>query len=438
MDTSLLSLFSIIVLLVLIALGMHIGIAMGLVGLAGIAIVHGSLSLAIKALGSTPLAVVMSFILTALPVFLLMGLFATYAGLTEYSYRVAHKWLGKLPGGLGIATVAACAGFGATSGSSIAAALLFTKISVPEMRKSGYEKSFACGITASGGMLAMLIPPSAMMIIIGFLTETSVAKLFIGGVIPGIILAVMYAALIFLMVRKNPHIAPIAKISVSWKQRIIALKDIWGMILIVLLIFVGLYAGVFTPTEAGSIGALCIFLMALGFRSINWKQLWGALSEATHTTCLMFFVLIGATIFSRFIAISGLRSIIVDAVIGWEFPSIVTIIIFILVYLVAGCFLDAMSIFAITLPIMFPIAMQLGFDPVWFGIVALMSAEMGLVTPPLGMNVYMVKAAAPKDVSLFDIFRGVVPFFFVMLLFLVLLVAFPPIITFLPNAMLGR
>jgi len=437
MDPVLLGILSITVLLILIALGMHVGIAMGLVGFFGIAAVQGSFKVAMGALGSTPYFVVMTFILTALPVFLLMGLFAMHAGVTEDAYRVGYAWLGKLPGGLGIATIAACAGFGACSGSSIAAAMLFTKISLPEMRKVGYNMRFACGTTAAGGMLAMLIPPSAMLIIFGFLTETSVARLFIGGILPGIILALMYIGAIIAMVLRNPQIAPLAQISVSWKDRIVSLKRIWGLVVIIILVFAGLYTGVFTPTEAGSVGALATFLMALALGKLNRKRLWDTLSDTAQTTCLLFFIIIGATIFSRFIALSGLRNTIIDSILAWGLPPVVTILMFVVVYLVAGCFMDAISIFAITLPIIFPIAMKLGFDPIWFGIVMLMAVEIGLVTPPLGMNVYVVKAAAPDDVTLVDVFRGVFPFLLVMLAFLGLLIAFPPLITLLPNAMYG-
>lgn len=437
MDPLLLGLLSITVLLVLLALGMHVGIAMGLVGFFGIALVQGSFKVAIGALGSTPYAVVMTFILTALPVFLLMGLFAMHAGVTEDAYQVGYNWLGKLPGGLSIATIAACAGFGACSGSSIAAAMLFTKISLPEMRKVGYNMRFACGTTAAGGMLAMLIPPSAMLIIFGFLTETSVARLFIGGIIPGIILALMYVGAILAMVLKNPQLAPLAEISVSLKEKIVSLKRIWGLIVIMIVVFVGLYTGVFTPTEAGSVGALATFLMALALKKLNWKIVWDAISDTAQATCLIFIVIIGATIFSRFVALSGLRNTIIEGILGLGLPPLFTIPMFVFVYLVAGCFMDAISIFAITLPIMFPIAMKLGFDPIWFGIVMLMAVEIGLVTPPLGLNVYVVKAAAPDDVTLMDVFRGVFPFLLVMLTFLGLLIAFPLLITLLPNVMYG-
>jgi len=436
-DALLLGALGAIALLILIALGVHVGITMGLVGFFGIAIVQGSFKVAIGALAGIPYSVVMSFILTSLPVFLLMGLFAMYAGVTEDAYRVGYNWLGKLPGGLGLATIAACAGFGACSGSSIATAMLFTKISLPEMRKVGYDKRLACGTTAAGGMLAMLIPPSAMLIIIGFITNTSVAKLFIGGILPGILLAGMYVGAILIMVLRKPHLAPLAEITISWRKRIASLKKIWGLLVIMAFVFVGIYSGVFTPTEAGSTGALATFIMALALRKLSWSKLWNAIADTTQTTCLLFFVIIGATVFSRFIAISGLRTVIIDGIIGWGLSPILVVLMFVVVYLIAGCFIDAISIFAITLPIVFPIVLKLGFDPIWFGIIALMSIEMGLVTPPLGMNVYAVKAAAPDDVTLEDVFRGVFPFFLVMLAFLGLLIAFPPIVTLLPNVMFG-
>jgi len=434
MDALLLGALSVIGLLVLIVLGVHVGIAMGMIGFFGIAIVQGSFQVAIGALGATPYSVVMSFVLTALPVFLLMGLFAMYAGITEDAYHMGYNWLGKLPGGLSLATIAACAGFGACSGSSIATAMLFTKISVPEMRRVGYDKRFACGTTAAGGMLAMLIPPSAMLIIIGFLTDTSVAKLFIGGIFPGILLAVMYVAAILLMVLRKPQLAPMAAITISWRERFVSLRKVWGLLVIMLFVFAGIYTGVFTPTEAGSTGALATFIMALALRKLTWPRLCEAIVDTVQTTCLLFFVIIGATIFSRFIALSG---VIIEGILGWRLNPLLVVLMFVMVYLIAGCFLDAISIFAITLPIVFPIILKLGFDPIWFGIIALMSIEMGLVTPPLGMNVYAVKAAAPEDVTLEDVFRGVFPFFLVMLAFLGVLIAFPPIITFLPNAMFG-
>ena len=438
MDVLSLGILSIIAFVVLIMMGMHIGIAMGLVGFFGIAITKGNFNVAIGAIANTPYAVVMSFVLTSLPVYLLMGLFAMEAGITENAYRVSYNWVGKLRGGLGLATIVANAFFGACCGSSLAAAMLFSKISLPEMEKAGYEKRFACGIVAAGGMLSMLIPPSAMIIIIGFLTETSVARLFIGGIIPGIILALMYMGVIYIMVLKNQNLAPIAKINVSWKQRIISLKEIWSLIIIIIIVFAGIYTGIFTPTEAGSVGALITLIIALYLKKLNWNKVWLVISDTVQTTCLLFFVLIGATIFSRFLALSGLRTVILETILAWGIPPIVTIIMFVLLYLIAGCFIDAISIFAITMPIMFPVAMKLGYDPIWFGIVFLMAAEIGLVSPPFGMNVFAVKAAAPSHVTLIDVFRGVFPFFLVMIVFLVLLIAFPSIIITLPNEMFGK
>jgi len=317
----------------------------------------------------------------------------------------------------------------------MAACAVFTKFSFPQMKSYGYQDRFALSSIAAAGVLAMLIPPSVLMILYGIVTEVSIAALFIGGIFPGLLLAAMYSIGIILMVKLNPSLAPRATITATWKDRFTSLKDIWGIILLMVVVLGGIYAGIFTPTEAGAAGAFGAFILALAMRKLTLQTLWSTMQDAGQTTAMAFFIIIGAQIYSRFLALSGFPVKLVELIQAAGLPPLLLLAAFMLIYLFLGCILDSFSIMLITLPLIFPVTKAMGWDPVWFGLLVVTNIEVGLLTPPVGLNVFVVKAAAGPDVELMNLFRGVVPFFFIMLLMLALLVAFPSIVTFLPGLM---
>lgn len=436
MDPLFVGLIAVVLVVVLMILGFHVGIALGLVGFIGF-VVLGGIDIGLGILKNTPFFVVASFTFTTLPLYLLMGSFATHAGIAEDLYNTAYKWLERVPGGLAIATMFACAAFGATSGSSVATAAIFAKISLPEMFRKNYEKKFACGVVCSGGILAILIPPSVLLIIYGVITEQPIGKLFIAGIIPGVVLTLIYGAGIWILVTRNPKLAPQPMIRTPWRERINSLRSVWGTIVLAALVIGGIYGGVFTPTEAGATGAFGAFVIALGLRRLSWGKLWDTLLDAAEVTCMVFLIMIGSMIFSRFLVISGVSGRFTEAVTGAGLSSLGVIVGFVVIYLILGCLIEGISILCLTLPVFFPIAMALGVDPIWFGIVAVVATEIGLVTPPVGLNVYIVSAAAGPGVSMEEVFRGCLPFFIMQVFFVGLLVAFPQIATLLPRMMLS-
>jgi C4-dicarboxylate transporter DctM subunit len=421
--------------MVLIAFGTHIGPSLAAGGLLGLVLLFGDLQTALGILTTTPYSTVAVFALSILPLIILMGILAMRSGLTEAAYNAAYKWLWRLPGGIAVATTWACAAFGAACGSSAATAAIFTKVSLPEMRKAGYQLKFSCGSIAAGGTLGMLIPPSALGIIYGILTENSIAKIFIGGVGPGILLATIFSIGIYTLVKRNPKLAPRVEINVSWKEKITSLTGLWGIAVLALIVLGGIYTGIFTATEAAAVGAFAAFIMFIISPKRSWSHIWDALLEAGQTNAMVFMILIGAMIFSRMLALTGITGKFIELVSGSGLPPMVILWIFMLMYLVMGCFFDSISIMSITLPAVYPLMMSLGFDPIWFGMVLIVNIEIGLLTPPVGLNVYVVKAAAGGDVTLEEVFAGCFPFFFMMLIGLIIIIYIPPIITWLPEKM---
>ena len=426
----------------LLALGIHVGLALAVVGFLGIVGMTGSLKLALGLLTTTPYSTTAVFAFTVLPLFIIMGLFATHAGLSGKAFDAAYKWMGRLPGGLAIATTWANALFGACTGSSVVACAVFTRISFPAMRQRAYDKRFTCGTIAAAGMLGMLIPPSALMVIYGILTEQSIGILLIAGIGPGLLLAVMFSLGIILLTLRFPHLAPRAERATPWPEKIRALSGVWGIIALVAGIIAGMYLGVFTPTEAGAAGALGALLLALASRGLTWASFIAAINEAAQTTALVFFILIGAMIFARFLVLTGLPSQFSSAVTQAGIPTMAIVVLFLAMYLFLGMFQDSISMMSITLPIVHPIIVHLGVDPIHFAMLVVMAIEIGLLTPPVGLNVYTVRSVATqipegRDVSLDDIFRGILPFFLLALLSLAIMIFVPSISTFLPRTMFG-
>ncbi len=429
--------------LFLLALGIHVGLALAVVGFLGLIGMTGSLKLALGLLTTTPYSTTAVFAFTVLPLFIMMGLFATHAGLSTKAFDAAYKWMGRLPGGLAIATTWANALFGACTGSSVVACAVFTRISLPAMRQRNYDRRFTCGTIAAAGMLGMLIPPSALMVVYGIITEQSIGILLIAGIGPGLLLALIFSLGIIGTALRFPHIAPRAETVTPWPEKFRALTGVWGIIVLVVGIISGMYLGIFTPTEAGAAGALGALILALLSRGLSWKRFLDAINEAAQTTALIFFILIGAMIFARFLVLTGLPSQFSTAVTQAGIPPLAIVVLFLIMYLFLGMFQDSISMMSITLPIVHPIIVQLGIDPVHFAMLVIMTIEIGLLTPPVGLNVYTVRSVASQipeggDVSLHDIFWGILPFFILSFVALAILILVPSISTFLPRAMFGR
>jgi tripartite ATP-independent transporter DctM subunit len=385
--------------------------------------------------GFLPHAIVAHYSLSVIPLFIIMGYYAFYAGLTDDIFFTARQWVGHLPGGLAIASVFGCAGFAACTGASTASAAIMGRVAIPEMRKYGYHPRLASGVVAASGTLASLIPPSVILVIYGIITEQSIGALLIGGFIPGVISAAIYAGMIYTRVKISPELGKLQP-KVSWKERFYALKGTWGVLVLIVLIIGGIYSGIFTPTEAGGAGAFSAFLMALAMRRLSLARLKESLLETGRTTIMIFSIIVGVLIFVRFLALTGLPSSFAEFVIALPIPKLLIILLLMSLYVFLGMFLDAIGMMMLTLPIIFPAVMALGYDPIWFGIIIVKMCEICLITPPVGLNVYIVRSVAP-DIPLEEIFRGIIPFVAMDVLTVALFIAFPQIITFLPSQMLG-
>lgn len=433
----LLGFMGIAVLMLTILSGINVMVALGGVGFLGLAYLVG-IAPASTVLSNVTFSIVSGFHFSVVPMFLLMGFFAMQAGIGKDLFDAGTKWLGRTPGGLALAATASASAFGAASGSSVGTATLFTKLALPEMLDRGYDKGLASGAIAISGTLAVLIPPSALIVIYGILTNSSIAGLLVAGFLPGVVFALLLGLTIIIMVKIRPELAPRNLERVTWTDRFKSLRLVGPLLVVMAAIIGGLYAGVFTPTEAGGIGALVTLIMALvrqrGFRGIKLGK---ALVETITLSAMIFAILIGALIYSRFLALSGATDMLGDmissqALSPWMVVGLVT-----LIYLVLGTLMDPPALLAVSLPITHPVMMQLGYDPIWFGIYVVVLAEIGAVTPPVGLNCYVVKGAAGNLVELKDIFRGLWPFILASFVMLGILLAFPQLVLFLPQTMKG-
>ena len=432
MDPLIMGLFGLAGIFVLVVLGMRIAFATALVGLVGIWVMK-NIGVAGKVVGFLPHGIVAHYSLSVIPLFIIMGYYAFYAGLTDDIFFTARQWVGHLPGGLAIATVFGCAGFAACTGASTASAAIMSRVAIPEMRRYGYHPRLAAGVVAASGTLASLIPPSVILVIYGIITEESIGALLIGGFIPGIVSAAIYAGMIYTRVRISPELGAVQP-KASWKERFYALRGTWGVLLLIFLIIGGIYSGVFTPTEAGGAAAFSAFLMALGMRRLTVERLKESLLETGRTTIMIFSIIVGVLIFVRFLALTGLPTTFAEFVVGLPVPPLVILLLILAIYVFLGMFLDAIGMMMLTLPIVFPAVVALGYHPIWFGIIVVKMCEICLITPPVGLNCYIVNSVA-TDISLEDIFRGIIPFVAMDILTVGVLIAFPQIITFLPQRM---
>ncbi len=424
---------ALIVMVILIILGMRIAFVAPLVAFGGIAALKGW-NVAFNLAGYLPHGIAAHYSLSVIPLFIIMGYLGFYSGLTKDIFYTARQWFGHLPGGMAIATTYGCAGFAACTGSSVASAAVMGKMAIPEMRKYGYHPGFAAGAVAAGGTLATLIPPSVPLVIYGIITEQSVGFLLMAGLLPGVLSAIIYAFMIQIRVKLKPSLAlPLEK--ATWKNRIISLKNTWGMLAILTVMLGGIYTGVFTPTEAGGAGAAAVFFMGLLAKRLDLKKFKLALLDTGRATVMIFAIIVGILTFVRFLALTGLPSSISDAVVALPVPRIVILGGILGLFVFLGMFLDLIGMMLLALPIVFPPVIALGYDPIWFGVIVVKMGEICLITPPVGLNVYVVNSVAP-DIPSQTIFKGIIPFLIMDFLTLGILIAFPQIVTFLPSLMM--
>lgn len=425
-------LLGIVVFLLLVALEMPIGFAFVLVGFTGLIFLKG-LGPGLALLGSAPYAWGSKQALVCLPLFILMGQFAFQSGISRDLYDTAYKWIGRFHGGLALATMAACTGFAACTGSQIASSAAMATISVPEMRRFHYSPKLATSTVAVGGTLGILIPPSTVLIIYGALTLTSIGKLFIAGIFPGLLLSFLYLTVIFLMCKRDPKMGP-AGPSFPWRERFAALSGTWAMLALFLMVMSGLYFGIFTPSEAGAGGAFGAFLVVLIRRRMTVASFIASLRDSLRVSCFTMILFLGAMIFNVFLTVSCLPQVLVEWITTSAFSTYAILILILLMHVPLGMVMSGLPMLLLTLPIVFPVILSLGIDPIWFGILAVIMVEGGAVTPPVGMTVYVVQGVV-RDVSVGDIFQGVMPFLIAMAIGVAILIAFPQISLFLPTMM---
>jgi tripartite ATP-independent transporter DctM subunit len=422
---------------VAILFGVNVMVALSAAGFVGIIALIG-FTPALSILSSVTYTTVSSYHFSVIPAFLLMGFFAMRAGLGESLFQAATRWFGRLPGGLAIAATGSAAAFGAASGSSVGTSILFTKLALPEMISRGYDKGIASASVAIAGTLAVLIPPSALIVVYAILTNSSIGPLLMAGILPGILFAFLLMGVTLITAILKPELAPRAKETYTLREKLWSLRMVGPLLAIIFFIVGGLYAGIFTPTEAGAMGALATFIMAIikhrGFKGIHILE---ALRETVQLSAMIFAIIIGGLVFSRFLALSGVTDLIGGFFGSGDLPVWLVVLLVTVVYLARGMLLDPPALLAVTLPITHPVMMQLGFDPIWFGIYVVVLCEIACVTPPVGLNCFVVKGAAGSLVELGDIFRGLVPYLLASLVMLALLLAFPQIVLFMPQTMRG-
>lgn len=419
-------------LIVILLLKFPLGFSMMLVGFAGLVLIDG-LEPALNVVGFEIIEIGTNFGFVVLPLFVLMGVFVARARLSDDLYETSNAWLGHMKGGLAMATVAACGGFAAVSGSSAATAATMAKVAIPSMRRYGYADSLAAGTVAAGGTIGILIPPSAAMIIYGILTESDIGALFVGGILPGIITIVLYCLVIMVVVRIWPESGPPGE-RATWGERFRSLYKVWGVLVLFFLVLGGIFVGAYTPSEAGAIGAVGALIFAILRRKMSFGAFYKSLIEAGFITTQIFAVAFGALILNQFINLSGMPEAIINFIQNLQVAPITVVFIILGMYVILGMFTDGFSMIFISVPIFVPIVEALGFDLIWWGIVTVMAVEISLITPPVGLNVFVLKTMLP-EVPLTSIFKGIGPFFAADLIRLAIVVFFPMVVLWLPKVM---
>lgn len=434
MSPLLIGIFGLVILFVLLALRTPLGITMFMVGAVGLWVLI-SQKAAITKIGLVPFETMNSFDLAVLPLFLLMANVIFAAGLSKDLYDVAAKWLGHQRGGVAIATISGCAGFAAVSASSLATAVTMGRVGLPEMKRLKYDDALSTGCIAAGGTIGQLIPPSAGLITYGIITQTSIGRLFLGGIIPGILEAVFYIITVKLLCMWRPNLGPEGP-KYSWREKIASFKGCGEIIALVILVLGGLMQGVFTPTEAGAVGAFGAIAFSLVRKRLSWKNFVYAMVETMKTTGMLYGILIGALLFKLFLAVTTIPQVLAETVGSLDLPFMIIMVLIMLIYVGLGCLMDALAMILLTIPVFFPLVLSMNFDPIWFGIILVRMTEIGMVTPPIGMNVYAISGIAP-DVPITTIFKGIIPFLIADMFHVAVLLFIPSVVTFLPDLMMG-
>ncbi len=417
----------------LVFLGVRVFIAAATVGTLGLVAILGW-DAGVGMAGTVPHSKSVEYALSVLPMFILIGFLAFHAGITKAVFEAARAWIGWVPGGLAVATVFATAGFAAVSGASTSTAAVFSRIAIPEMLEAGYQKRMAAGVVAAGGTLASLIPPSAILVIYAIIVEESVGRLLLAGFVPGIASAIIYAVMIIGMAKFNPKLGPAApRVSMAVKMRTV--PGTTPVIAVIAIIFGSMYFGWATPTEAGALGAFIVFCMAM-IKGMRWNNLKEALLETAKLTVMIFSIIWGILVFVRFLGFARLPEAFADWITALPLPPLAIIILILVGYAILGMFMDAIGMLLLTLPVVFPAVVALGYDPIWFGIIVVKMVEICLITPPIGLNCFVVNGVRP-DIPLEDVFRGIWPFFLADIATVALLIAIPDIVLFLPNTMMN-
>lgn len=431
MEPVIIGIIGVIILIILLFSGLPIGVGMALVGVLGFAYLT-DMDAALGILRTVPYATFASNSLSVIPLFILMGAFAMSSGMSEALFRAVYRWLGHMKGGVAQATIAACACFAAISGSSLATAVTLGSVALPEMRKYRYDDALATGAVAAGGSMGILIPPSVILIIYGIITEQSIGKLFLAGFIPGMMEMVFYMITVWLLTTIKPELGPKGP-KAGFREKMNALGHTWDVILLFIVVIGGIYAGVFTPTEAAGIGAFGTFFIALVRKRLTWGVFKESLSTTLVTTGMLFLIMMGAMIFGYFLSVSQLPTEMAAFVGGLSVNRYIILAVILIIVLMLGCIMDSMAIVLLTIPVFYPLVIDLGFNPIWFGILVVRVTEMGMITPPVGMNVFVIKGIS--DVPIGTIFRGIMPFLMADTLQVILLILFPQIVLFIPNLM---
>lgn len=419
-----------VVLLVLLVSSLPVAVAMGLVGIAGFAWVITSRA-ALNVLRSDLIDSFANYGLTVIPLFVFMGQVAFHAGISGRLYNAAYHWLGWMRGGMAMATVGACAAFGAICGSGPATAATMAAVALPEMRRFGYDDALASGTVAAGGSLGMLIPPSVVFIVYGILTEQSIGKLFIAGIVPGLLCTLLFCITIYVRCRLNPALGPKAP-ATTWTAKWRSLLGVTEMLLLFALVIGGMYVGWFTPNEGAAIGAAGSVALAAARGTCTWRMLWRSAQETLRTSCMVLAIIAGATMFGHFLAVTQIPTRLAVWLTELPLPAHGVLALIVVFYLIAGCFVDALALILLTIPILYPVVMDLGFDPIWFGVIIVLVTQMGVITPPVGVNVYVV-GGMDRSIPLQTIFRGAMPFLLALIVATVLITLFPGLATWLPS-----
>jgi C4-dicarboxylate transporter DctM subunit len=432
MDRDLVALLGFIGMFLLMALRVPIGAAMGITGVLGFGVLSG-LKPALNLLGNVPLSVLTDYNLLVIPMFILMGAFASHSGMSRELFDAGRAWFGHRRGGLAYASIAACGGFAAINGSSVATAATMSQVALPEMRKAGYDPGFSAGLIAAGGTLGIMIPPSTIFVLYGIMTEVDIAKLFAAGVVPGLLGILFYAVLVQWVALRDPQHLPAGE-RYAWAERFASLKDLWAVILLFLFVIGGIYGGLFTVQEASGVGAAGTLAIGMLRGRLRWKQIRAALIDSLRVSSAIMMIVVGAFLFGYFLTITQFTQNAVDWLVNLPVGAYGVLAIIMLGYFVLGAVMDELAMILLTVPIVFPAMTTLGFDPVWFGVIIVMAVTFGRICPPVGMNVFVINSIA-RDIPLGRIYRGTMPFIVVDLVRLVLLCAFPAIALWLPRVL---